>query len=108
MSSEDDYDYTQHSTANTREKYSFLYPIGAGSSSGSTDHSLFREVAFLDRYRENVSIPPDGYARHREEKQVASADNDRAARGREGADSEGRDWAYAKSDWRHWDSKRHG
>ncbi|OAP63975.1 hypothetical protein AYL99_03202 [Fonsecaea erecta] len=97
MSSREEYDYTQHTTPNTREKYSFLYPTSGASS---------QDVEFLDRHRENVSIPPDNYSRHMAEKQAASKDNDRAARDREAAGSEGRDWGYGSSDSRHWDSKR--
>ncbi|OQU94088.1 hypothetical protein CLAIMM_00500 [Cladophialophora immunda] len=98
MSASDDYDYSQHATSNTREKYSFLYPTSGSSS---------RDVEFLDRYRENVSIPPDNCSRHMGEKQAASADNDRAARDREAAGMAGRDWEYDRLDYRHWDSKRH-
>ncbi|EXJ74500.1 uncharacterized protein A1O5_02796 [Cladophialophora psammophila CBS 110553] len=99
MSSEGDYDsMSQHTTSRTREQHSYLYP-----TSGASPH----EVYFLDKYRENVSIPPGNYSRHMEEKRAATADNDQAARAREAAGSVGRDWAYTSSDWRHTDSKRH-
>ncbi|KAK5058952.1 hypothetical protein LTR84_011216 [Exophiala bonariae] len=85
-----------NSTKAMREKYPDLYPKG---NANQFEHK------FKEKVRENFSYPAQKTERNMEKGDAVTKDSNNAAKNRAENQIQGRDFAYAKDDPKHWTSR---